>query len=166
LREWTRPLVVDADALTLVSPAGPGIFPPEAVLTPHPGELARLLGTDVATVESNRVDAARRAAREFGCVVVLKGAASLIAAPDGRLAINSTGTAAMASGGVGDVLTGLVAALLGQGLPPFEAAAAAVYLHGLAGEQAAADVGGIGMLASDLAERLPRAMAATRERGE
>lgn len=166
LREWTRPLVVDADALNLVAPAGPGSFPPEAVVTPHPGELARLLGTDVATVESNRVDAARRASREFRCVVVLKGAASLIAAPDGRLAINSTGTPAMATGGVGDVLTGLVAALLGQGLPPFEAAAAAVYLHGLAGELAAADVGGIGMLASDLAERLPRAMAATRERGE
>ena len=149
------PLVLDADALNLL--AGAERFPPQAVLTPHPGELARLTGATIAAIEADRVAAARNAARRFGCVVLLKGAATLVAAPDGRLAVNSTGTPAMATGGVGDVLTGLVAALLGQGLAPYEATCAAAYLHGLAGEIAAREIGGIGIAAGDLLERIPAA---------
>ncbi|MBI3910239.1 MAG: NAD(P)H-hydrate dehydratase [Armatimonadetes bacterium] len=158
LGEWNRPLVVDADGLNLVAPADERTFPPQAVVTPHPGELARLLGTAIEEVQSNRLDSARRAAARFGCVVVLKGAATLVAAPDGRLAINSSGTPALATGGTGDVLTGLIAALLGQGLAPFDAAAAGVFIHGLAGELAAAEVGGVGMAAGDMLACIPRAL--------
>jgi NAD(P)H-hydrate epimerase len=156
---WERGLILDADALNLLAPASPGSLPAQAVLTPHPGELARLLGTTVPEIESDRVAAVRRAVAVCGCVVLLKGAATLVAAPDGRLAVNPTGTPAMATGGVGDVLTGLIGALLAQQLLPFEAAAAGAYLHGLAGELAAAAVGGPGMAASDLLAHLPAARA-------
>jgi hydroxyethylthiazole kinase-like uncharacterized protein yjeF len=159
---WDRPIVIDADALSLLSPAAGTTFPAQAVLTPHPGELARLLGSTIPAVEADRVAAARDAARQFGCVVLLKGAATLIADPEGRLGVNSTGTPAMATGGCGDVLTGLIAALLAQGLAPFEAACAGAYLHGLAGELAERRFGGPGIAAGDLLPELPAARASLR----
>jgi ADP-dependent NAD(P)H-hydrate dehydratase / NAD(P)H-hydrate epimerase len=158
-RELKVPTVFDADALNLLSPAREGTFPANAVLTPHPGELARLLDSSVREIEQDRIRAAREAAARFGCVVLLKGAATLVAAPDGRLGVNSTGTPAMATGGCGDVLTGLIAAHLGQRLPHFAAACAGAYLHGLAGELAEARVGGPGLTAGDLVEEVPRARA-------
>jgi hydroxyethylthiazole kinase-like uncharacterized protein yjeF len=156
-RALPRPTVLDADALgahagqldTLRNAAGP------RVLTPHPGEAARLLGWTVARVQADRYAAASELAAQSGAVCVLKGAGSLVAAPDGRLAVCARGTPALASGGTGDVLAGVIGALL-VALPAFEAAAAGVYLHALAGELAARS--DRGLLARDVADRLPEAL--------
>jgi ADP-dependent NAD(P)H-hydrate dehydratase / NAD(P)H-hydrate epimerase len=158
LAECGLPMVLDADALNLLAPAGAGTFPPQAILTPHPGEMARLLGTSVETVQSNRLDTARRAAERFGCTVVLKGPASVVASPDGRVAINSSGHAALATGGTGDVLTGVIAAVLARGVSGFEAAVAGVFLHGAAGEIAGARLGAPGAVAGDVVFALPEAI--------
>jgi hydroxyethylthiazole kinase-like uncharacterized protein yjeF len=137
------PKLFDADALNLFSrdPAlaaqlrarGASAGDP-SVLTPHPLEAARLLGSDAKTVQRDRLAAARELAQRFASIVVLKGAGTVIAAPDGRLAVNPTGNAALATGGSGDVLGGIIGALLAQGLPRYEAALAGVYLHGLAAD--------------------------------
>lgn len=158
LKSSPTPLVVDADGLTLASPADEQTFPSHCVLTPHPAEMARLLGTTIEAVQSNRVETARTAAGRFGCVVVLKGAATVVAGPDGRVAVNSSGGPALASGGTGDVLTGIAAAALARGLEPFEAAVAAVFLHGIAGEVAGKRFGAPGTLAGDVAAALPAAL--------
>jgi hydroxyethylthiazole kinase-like uncharacterized protein yjeF len=158
LAEAGRPIVVDADALNAVAPAGADTFSPDAVITPHPTEMARLLDRETAAVQADRLATAREAAARFGCVVVLKGAGTVVAASDGRAWINPTGNAGMATGGTGDVLTGAIVGLIAQGLIPLEAARAAVYLHGLAGELSAAEIGPAGTLAGDLLPRLPVAM--------
>ncbi|HHI77107.1 MAG TPA: NAD(P)H-hydrate dehydratase, partial [Gammaproteobacteria bacterium] len=143
------PLVVDADGLNLLA-ANPSRRE-DWVLTPHPGEAARLLGCPVAEVQADRLAAAREIRRRYGGVVVLKGAGSLILGE--RVFLSATGNPGMASGGMGDVLTGVIAALLAQGLAPGEAAAAGACLHGAAGDRAAGD-GERGLLASDLIEAL------------
>jgi NAD(P)H-hydrate epimerase len=158
LTEAHRPMVVDADALNAVAPACPGVFPSNAVITPHPGEMGRLLGASTDEVQADRLAAARKAAAHFGCVVVLKGAGTVIAEPGGRAWINPTGSAGMATGGTGDVLTGALLGFLAQGLKPVDAAQVAVYVHGLAGDLAAAEIGNAGTLAGDLLSRLPRAL--------
>jgi NAD(P)H-hydrate epimerase len=158
LSEVRAPIVVDADALNAVAPAGPGVFPAHAVITPHPGEMARLLDRDTKSVQADRLATAREAAARFGCTVVLKGAGTVIAEPGGAAWINPAGNAGMATGGTGDVLTGTLVGLLAQGLAPVDAACAAVYLHSLAGELAAADIGAAGTLAGDLLPRLPVAL--------
>jgi NAD(P)H-hydrate epimerase len=153
------PLVVDADGLnafaddlqSLATRRG------ESVLTPHPGELARLLSMTAQEVQADRVAAARSAAERSQSVVVLKGYRSLIATPGGRVFVNSTGNPGMASGGTGDVLTGLIAGLLGQGYAPLVAAQLGVYLHGLAGDLAAEEAGQIGLAARDVLRGLPKA---------
>jgi NAD(P)H-hydrate epimerase len=142
-----RPIVVDADALNLLA-LEPRTLP-NAVLTPHPGEAARLLATDTAKVQADRFAAAREIARRHAAIVVLKGAGSLVAAPDGRLAACPWGNAGMATGGTGDVLTGVIAALLAQGLSPWDAACTGVALHARAGDLAAGDAPR-GLVASDL----------------
>jgi ADP-dependent NAD(P)H-hydrate dehydratase / NAD(P)H-hydrate epimerase len=142
-----RPQVWDADALNLLA-AGRVAAPRLGVLTPHPGEAARLLGITTAEVQADRPAAARALAQRLGLVVVLKGAGSLIAAPDGRLALCDRGHPAMAGAGLGDVLAGLLGALLAQGLAPFEAACLAVWLHARAGERLAEQ--GRGLAAGDL----------------
>jgi NAD(P)H-hydrate epimerase len=154
-----RPLVIDADGLTCLSTNLDGLASARAavVLTPHPGEMARLLGGDVATVQANRVETARAFAQEHRCVVVLKGACSIIAASDGAVWINPTGNAGMACGGMGDVLAGLIGALLAQGLAPADAACLGTYLHGAAADDVARAQGLLGMRATDVAEALPRA---------
>lgn len=148
------PLVLDADGLNLLAKE-PRRFVQPAVLTPHPGEAARLLGSTITAVESDRFVAARMLARRFNAVVVLKGAGTLIADPDGRLDVCPWGNPGMASGGMGDLLTGVVAALLAQGCNAWQAACLGVGLHARAGDLAARD-GERGLLASDLLEPLRR----------
>ncbi|WP_421682394.1 NAD(P)H-hydrate dehydratase [Stutzerimonas urumqiensis] len=142
-----RAQVWDADALNLLA-AELVEAPVGTVLTPHPGEAARLLGCDVPTVEADRPEAARRIARRHDCIVVLKGAGSLVAAPDGRLALCDRGHPAMAAAGLGDVLAGLIGALRGQGLDGFDAACLAVWLHACAGERLGEQ--GRGLAAADV----------------
>jgi hydroxyethylthiazole kinase-like uncharacterized protein yjeF len=154
-----RPMVVDADALTALSDhldVLRGAHWPR-VLTPHPGEMARLLGGNVADVQGDRLGIARTFATAHGVYLVLKGARTLIAAPDGRVVLNPTGNAGMASGGTGDVLTGILGALLARGIDAARAAPAAVYLHGLAGDVAAERVGEEALIAGDLIDALGEA---------
>ncbi|AUH50202.1 bifunctional ADP-dependent NAD(P)H-hydrate dehydratase/NAD(P)H-hydrate epimerase [Chromobacterium sp. ATCC 53434] len=154
------PLVLDADALNLIAAsrdlaglAAARLAP--TVLTPHPAEAARLLQLDTAAVQADRVQHARRLAVHFNCVVVLKGAGSLIVRPDGYYRLNTSGGPELAAAGQGDVLTGLIAALLAQGLPAFDAASLAVRLHGLAGDDYRREAGGpIGLTASATVERI------------
>jgi hydroxyethylthiazole kinase-like uncharacterized protein yjeF len=163
------PLVLDADGLNAfagrAAELGRCCAGREAVLTPHPGELGRLLGMATAEVEADRLGAARRAAAEARAVVVLKGRRSLIATPEGDVHVNPTGNAAMATGGTGDVLTGIVAALLAQKLPALDAARLGVYLHGLAGDAAVAAGGFRGRAAADLIEALGAAFERLAEAG-
>ncbi|WP_426688472.1 NAD(P)H-hydrate dehydratase [Rhodanobacter ginsengiterrae] len=143
-----KPLVLDADGLNLLA-REPRRFSAPTVLTPHPGEAGRLLGIATATVEQDRFAAVRELARRHHAVVVLKGAGSLIADPDGRLDVCPWGNPGMASGGMGDLLTGIVAALLAQGCCAWQAARIGVGLHARAGDRAARQ-GERGLLASDL----------------
>lgn len=144
-----QPLVLDADALNLLA-AGPMRFAGRAVvLTPHPGEAARLLGTDVATVQADRFAAARALADQFAAVIVLKGAGTIIARPEGAAAVCPWGNPAMATAGMGDVLTGVIAALLAQGLDAWTAACIGTGWHARAGDAAAAGAER-GLLAGDL----------------
>jgi NAD(P)H-hydrate epimerase len=154
----SKPLVLDADGINAFE-GHPGELR-ASVITPHPGEAARLLGCETAEIQRDRLGAARRLAEETGAVVVLKGAATVVAGAGAPPLINPTGGPALASGGTGDVLTGLVAALLAQGLAPRCAAGVGVYLHGLAGDRLA--VGDSGLMAGDLADSLPEAAAALR----
>jgi len=159
LRGLPCPLVLDADGLNL---AGQGLLDllrdleSPKILTPHPGEMSRLLGTTVRAVQCDRRAAAVEAARRLRAVVILKGADSVVT--DGAsVSINETGNPGMATGGTGDVLTGVVVALLGQGLKPLEAARLGAHVHGRAGDLAAESKGIVSMTAWDLADHLPEA---------
>jgi hydroxyethylthiazole kinase-like uncharacterized protein yjeF len=166
------PVLLDADGLNAFerhagllsaarAPHSPNAPPAKArVLTPHLGEMSRLTGIAPAELETHRLDACREWAMKWGCVLVLKGAPTVIAGPDGRATVNPTGNPGMATAGMGDVLTGIVAALLAQGLSPYDAARAAVYAHGLAGEHCASAIGPVGFCAGDVAEALPGVFAA------
>jgi NAD(P)H-hydrate epimerase len=157
------PLVVDADGLKLLAQVEgwSGRLPRETVLTPHPGEMAVLTGLDKDEVEADRVGVAQRFAVEWGHVVVLKGAFTIVAAPDGRTTLQPFATAALARAGTGDVLAGAIAGLLAQGLSPYDAAVAGAYLHGLAGLRAAEALGSTAsVMASDVLDGLIEAMAA------
>jgi len=149
-----KPAVIDADALNLLARDRPAL-PAHCVLTPHPGEAARLLGMDTAAIERDRFAAVRAIAARQGAVTVLKGAGSLVATPEGELAVCPWGNPGMASGGMGDVLTGTIASLLAQGLDPWNAACAGVAIHARAGDFAAR-AGQAGMLAGDLFAPLQR----------
>jgi ADP-dependent NAD(P)H-hydrate dehydratase / NAD(P)H-hydrate epimerase len=153
-------LVIDADGLNNLAqvPRWWQSLPAPVVLTPHPGEFARLSGSTVRVVQADRLSSARRAAEEWGQVVVLKGANTVVADRDGETWISSFANAALASAGTGDVLAGLIGGLIAQGLKPFRAAVAAVYLHGATGEMLAAEMGSAGVLAGDLLDTLPRTM--------
>ena len=146
------PVVLDADGLNA---AAGGAFSLKTgggplILTPHPGEMARLCGLTPAQVNADRPALAARMAREWGCILVLKGHATLVAAPDGVLWANTTGNPGLARGGSGDVLAGMIGGLCAAGLPPLEAAKCGVWLHGAAADRAAARLGQWGMLPSDL----------------
>ena len=155
-----KPLVIDADGLNVL--AGRAEILREAVapvvITPHPGELARLLGKETADILNDRLGEARAASARLRCVVVLKSAGSIVATPDGEAFITRTGNPGMATGGMGDVLTGAIASLIGQGAAPVDAAWAGAYLHGLAADVLAGEMGMVGMLASEVAGRLPVAI--------
>jgi len=143
-----RPAVIDADGLNLLAREAVHL-PTHTVLTPHPGEAARLLACETAVIVRDRFAAARQLAQEYACVAVLKGAGTLIAHPQGEVAVCPWGNPGMASAGMGDVLTGIIAGLMAQGLPPWRAARLGVALHAQAGDAAAKD-GEAGVLASDL----------------
>lgn len=157
-------LVVDADALNAMSRT-PGLrsqLPPGAVLTPHPLEAARLLGTTAAAIQADREAAARKLAAELSAVVVLKGAGSLVAEPSGELWSDAHATSALAIGGAGDVLAGLIGALMAQGQGPAAAARAGVFLHAAAGAGLAEQRGRAGLLASEVADQLVETQEAAR----
>jgi NAD(P)H-hydrate epimerase len=162
IREVERPLIVDADALSALAghldllrdAAGP------RALTPHPGEMARMLGIGTDAVQADRLEVTRGFSREHGVALALKGAGTVIGGPDGRITINPTGNPGLAKGGSGDVLTGIIGALLARGLEPVAALEAGVYLHGLAGDLAAGERGEVGMIAGDVIEALPTAVLA------
>jgi NAD(P)H-hydrate epimerase len=158
------PLVLDADGLNAFAGRAVELSRRRAptVLTPHPGELARLLGRTVADIEADRLVAVRAAAVTTAAVVVLKGRATLVAEPGGEVSINPTGNPGLATGGTGDVLAGCIGALVAQGYEVFAAAQLGVYLHGLAADLLAADRGEAGLSARDVADALPRAAAALR----
>jgi NAD(P)H-hydrate epimerase len=154
------PLVVDADALNLLArrPERLRALPANCVLTPHPGEMARLLGSDIETVGVDRIGVAQQAAREWGCVVALKGAYTVVAAPDGRTTVIPYANAALATAGTGDVLAGAIVGLMAQQLEPYAAAVCGAYLHAVAGELWRQEHGAAGMLASELLPLLPEVM--------
>jgi hydroxyethylthiazole kinase-like uncharacterized protein yjeF len=160
VRECPIPLVVDADGLNALA-LNPEVLlertGPAAILTPHPGEMARLFGGTIQEVETDRIGTARSFATRFRVVLVLKGARTVIAFPDGRVRINAGGNPGMASGGMGDVLTGLIGGLLAQGMAPTDASVLGVYLHGRAGDRLLSRLGDAGMAATDLLVEIPQA---------
>jgi NAD(P)H-hydrate epimerase len=168
VRETPVPLVVDADGLNALA-GHAGILRersgPPCVLTPHPGEMVRLAGVSAGEIEADRVGVARRFARENNAVLLLKGARTVVALPDGRVSINGSGNAGLASGGMGDVLTGLIGGLLAQGLTPDAAAVLGCYLHGLAADRLARRHGTAGLAAGDLLRELPAARNELQQRG-
>lgn len=156
--------VLDADGLNAAAQLLPyfGTVPHptgELILTPHPGEMSRLSGLSMAEINEDRVEIALQYAKAWNAVVVLKGAGTVVAAPDGRCCVNTTGNPGLSRGGSGDALAGMTAALLACGLPAYEAAACAVYLHGAAADRAAALRGEYGMLPQDLFAQLGRLFA-------
>jgi len=168
LQETRPPVVVDADGLNALAEnlsildCHPGR---EIVLTPHPGEMSRLTGLTIADIQGDRFSVAREFSVRHNVTLVLKGARTLVASPDGMVHVNMTGHAGMASGGTGDVLTGLIGSLLAQGLPAMSAATLGVYLHGLAAERLQPKFGDAGLLASDLIYELPAARRALATEG-
>ncbi len=168
LMDIEKPVVLDADGINVLSD-DPEILAKRrwpTVITPHPGELGRLIDESPGAINADRVECARRWAAEWGVVLLLKGAPTVTAHPEGYSLMNSSGNAGMASGGTGDVLTGLIAALISQKVEPFSAAAAGAYFHGLAADVAAADVGEAGLTASDILEYLPLVMTEPEEEEE
>ena len=160
-----KPAVLDADALNTLAQTpdwwlrlGPG-----AVLTPHPGEMSRLIGLSVPEIQSNRLQRAQECAVKWQQTVVLKGAYTIIAAPDGRAKLSPIANAGLASAGTGDVLCGAIAGLMAQGLEPFAASSCGVYLHAMAGELVKGELGDAGMVATDLLPKLPLVIKGLKE---
>jgi NAD(P)H-hydrate epimerase len=153
--EGKRPAVLDADGLNALARID-GWFAGlrDVVITPHPGEMSRLTGQSIPAIQADRPATARKYASEWGVVVVLKGARTVIASPDGRLAVNPTGGPNLATAGTGDVLTGVIAGLLAQGANAWDAARAGVFLHGRAGDLARERLGNVGTVAGDLLDLL------------
>jgi len=160
IREAETPLVIDADGINAISQNIDILkeLKAKAVLTPHPGEMSRLLKMPVSEIQSNRIEAAVNFSEKFGVVTVLKGEKTIIADADGNYEINQTGNSGMATGGTGDVLAGVVTSFIGQGMSAYDAAVLSVYLHGRAGDIAAEEKGFHGLIASDVAEAMPLAI--------
>ena len=160
LEASTIPLVIDADGINALSfdkrPLKGAKVP--VVLTPHPGEMARLIGLSSKEVQKNRTTIARDFAQTHGCYLVLKGMRSLIAEPEGNVFINPTGNAGMASGGMGDVLTGMIPGFVAQGYDIATSIKLAVFMHGFAGDLIAFEKGSVGLIAGDLVNEIPRVL--------
>lgn len=164
-RSSSQPLVLDADGLNVLAELGPARLirsARPAILTPHPGEMARLLGSTTAEVNADRISSALRLAQLTSAHVLLKGNRSVIAGPRGELCVNSSGNPGMATAGMGDTLSGMLGALTGQGYASFDALKLGVFLHGFAADRVAASRGPVGYLAGDVIDELPGAMAALR----
>ena len=158
-----KPMVIDADGLNALAGHLNILLTTEnrkltTILTPHPGEMSRLLGVSVKKIQSNREEAAARFARNYKVTLVLKGQKTVVADYSGSLYVNKTGNPGMATAGSGDVLTGMIAAFLGQGLDAFSAGKFAVYLHGLAGDLAAKEKTQTSLIASDIIDKIPKAI--------
>lgn len=163
------PMVIDADGINAlvgyidkIKKSPPRADSPSAknikILTPHPGEMARLIDEDIEYVQKDRCSIAKRFARDYNVILVLKGYKTVVANPDGEFYINKTGNPGMATAGSGDVLTGMITSFLGQGLRAFDAAKLGVYLHGLAGDLSAKEKGEHSLIATDIIEKIPEAI--------
>ncbi|NIP38393.1 MAG: NAD(P)H-hydrate dehydratase [Candidatus Dadabacteria bacterium] len=160
LKKCDIPVVIDADAITLISKNLSVLknFNIPVVLTPHPGEMARLIGKKNRDVQDDRIDVSRSFSRKYGVYLVLKGARTVISTPDGKIFINPTGNPGMAAGGMGDVLTGIIGGLLAQGYNAENSCKIGVFLHGLAGDMASKEISESGFLASEVADLTPKAI--------
>lgn len=160
IRESDTPTVIDADGINALARSTDILssLSPQTVLTPHPGEMARLLGGTIEALERDRIGLAQRFAQDHNVTLVLKGAPTVVAREDGEVWINSTGNAGMATGGMGDVLTGLIAGLMAQKISVFDAAVLGVYLHGLAADLVAEKIGLHGLMAGDVLNNVPEAI--------
>lgn len=160
LAELKTPLVLDADGLNNLN-GKPGILKKTKtpiIVTPHPGEMARLTGLEIGEIQKNRRETAVHFSREYHVVTVLKGYRTVVASPDGSIYLNLTGNPGLATAGSGDVLAGIIAGLLVQGLPAFSAASVGVYLHGLAGDLVSREKGEASLAAGDLPDKIPPAV--------
>lgn len=162
IRDCPVPLLIDADGLNALSEnldtlSASVSAPTPWVLTPHPGEMARLTSSDTTTIQKNRASVATSFAKTHRVVLVLKGAGTLVAGPDGQCAFNTTGNQGLASGGTGDVLSGIIGGLLAQNMPPFDAACIGVFLHGLSADLAIQGKSARSLIASDVIEAMPMA---------
>ncbi len=154
------PMVIDADALNALA-SNPKVLLQNKgikILTPHPGEMSRLTRTTRSYIQENRLEISRKFAKQYQCILLLKGHQTIVAAANKLVYTNKTGNVGMATAGSGDVLTGILAAFLGQGLAGFEAAKYAAYFHGKAGDLAAREKGKVSMIAADIIEKIPQAM--------
>jgi ADP-dependent NAD(P)H-hydrate dehydratase / NAD(P)H-hydrate epimerase len=154
----TKPLVIDADALTAAAGMRGLRFFANTIATPHPGEMARLINIPAAVIQKKRKEVAKNFAAHYNSTVVLKGSRTVVSSPDGAVYVNRTGNPGMATAGSGDVLAGIIAAFLGQGLDAFNAAKYGVYLHGLAGDIAVLEKTQLSLIASDIIDFLPKAI--------
>ena len=163
VREIEPPVVLDADGIVALEGDIDVLKDRKGrlVLTPHPGEMASLIGKEAAEVQSMREDIAKSVAEVTGAVVCLKGHRTVVADPEGEVYVNETGNSGMATGGMGDILTGMIASFMGQGIDDYGAAVIAVYLHGTAGDIAADKKGPFNMIATDVLEYLPEAFSKT-----
>lgn len=157
----TAPLVIDADGLNCISEHIDILksLKAPAIITPHPGEMARLTKTTIAEVQSSRIECACEFAKKYNVVTVLKGSGTVVASPSGDYKVNTTGNPGMSTGGSGDVLAGITGSLLAQGIPAFEAACCAVFIHGLAGDITAKQQGMISMIPTDTIKNIGKAFA-------
>ena len=155
-----KPMVLDADALNALSEKTEILekVKTKYIVTPHPGEMARLTNKSLNYIKNNRLIVAKKFSHDYNAVVVLKGAGTIVAEPGGKYYVNTTGNPGMATAGSGDVLAGIIAGFLGQGLNEFDAARSGVYMHGLAGDIAAEDKGEAGLIAGDILEIIPYAI--------
>jgi NAD(P)H-hydrate epimerase len=154
----SKPLVIDADGLNLLAEEFSGLELPPSILTPHPAEAGRLLGCSARDVQADRVESARELAKQIGAIVTLKGCGTVIAGPSGRYAICPYGNPGMATAGSGDVLAGVIGAMVAQGLDLWDASVCGVLAHALAGDRAASGMGERGLIATDITSHLPHVL--------
>ena len=158
LLNYEGPIVLDADGLNCISQGKQELLLERkgaTIITPHPGELSRLIGVSIKEIQKNRLEYSKEVSNKYNIITVLKGANTIVSNPKGEVFINPTGNPGMATAGSGDVLAGMIASFVGQGIMPYEACILGVYCHGLAGDLAKLDKGEYGMIASDILDKIP-----------